>query len=287
MKRCFNGWMFCELSIPWENLISIMMDSYRVMRGEKAGLETHVRSRKAPHMLDVDGDTCHHTHNAAKSFTAPFNRHVERLVSDLNTDFKWSPYSRKLLEDMCLALSVTYSAPQTYVPHRWLSLLGVCIELQRMWNVITLYYFSFLKQSEKELQQDIVDDILAPLQPATKEAVLKKQAIIHKAFSSATKDGKDRKLHIATKLFEERDKTMAILDLFCKVLPILNQYILFFQKREPLMHKLHEKQELLIKEFLGLFVKPSVLLDAGATQLDKLKEKLNSCKSKMMFSSGL
>lgn len=127
--------VFTDFSLPWENLISVLMDSCRVMRGGKGGLETLIRSRKAPHMLDVDGDACHHAHNAAKAFTAPFGKHVERLVTDLNTDFKWSPHSRQLLEYLCIAMGITYAPPQSYVPHRWLSLLAVCMDLQRMLDV--------------------------------------------------------------------------------------------------------------------------------------------------------
>jgi hypothetical protein len=264
------------LSLPWKNLISILMDSCRVMRGEKAGLEALIRSRRAPHLLDVDGDTCHHAHNAAKAFSAPFGRHVERLLADLHTDFKWSSHSCKLLGDICVAFEVAYSPPQAYVPHRWLSLLNVSMELQRMFSVMTVFYFSFLSDSEKEIQQDVLDKILSPLPAKTKAAVLETQTSIKKLFFAGTKDGKERKQRIAGKLFQERDLTMAILNLYCKVLPILNQYILFFQKREPLMHKLHEQQELIIKEFLGCFVKPSLLLDAGPAQLVKLKTRLRS-----------
>ena len=51
--------------IPWSNLISVLMDSCNVMRGSKSGVEVRLRA-KAPHMLNIDGDTCHHAHNAAK-----------------------------------------------------------------------------------------------------------------------------------------------------------------------------------------------------------------------------
>lgn len=47
-------------NIPYNNLMSIMMDSCAVMRGSKSGLETQIRNKHAPHLLDVDGDSCHH-----------------------------------------------------------------------------------------------------------------------------------------------------------------------------------------------------------------------------------
>ena len=60
------------------------MDSCNVMCGSKSGLETHICSNKAPHLVDVDGDSCH---NAAKAFCASFGSYLEKLAEDLSTDF--------------------------------------------------------------------------------------------------------------------------------------------------------------------------------------------------------
>ncbi|GBN08436.1 hypothetical protein AVEN_128657-1 [Araneus ventricosus] len=54
--------------IPWKNLVSILMDSCRVMRGTKSGVETRIRKEKAPHLLDIDGDSCHISTMLAKNF---------------------------------------------------------------------------------------------------------------------------------------------------------------------------------------------------------------------------
>ncbi|KAJ8390548.1 hypothetical protein AAFF_G00103450, partial [Aldrovandia affinis] len=77
---------FEEKDIPWSNLISIMMDSCNVMRGSKSGLETRIREKHCPTLLDVDGDSCHHVHNAAKKFAEPFEKYLEQLFTDLHTD---------------------------------------------------------------------------------------------------------------------------------------------------------------------------------------------------------
>ncbi|GFR05032.1 general transcription factor II-I repeat domain-containing protein 2A [Trichonephila clavata] len=42
-------------NIPWANLISVLMNSCNTMHGEKKGVETRLRSNKAPHLLDIDG----------------------------------------------------------------------------------------------------------------------------------------------------------------------------------------------------------------------------------------
>ena len=45
--------------IQLTNLISTLSDSTNYMRGKVAGFETLMR-KAAPHLLDIDGDTCHH-----------------------------------------------------------------------------------------------------------------------------------------------------------------------------------------------------------------------------------
>ena len=76
--------------IPWNNLVSMLMDSCAVMRGSKTGLEIRMH-QYCPHLLDVDGDSCHHIHNAAKKFSEPFDGYLEKLFSDLQVDHQWSP----------------------------------------------------------------------------------------------------------------------------------------------------------------------------------------------------
>lgn len=86
--------VLCEFfeknNIPWNNLVSMLMDSCAVMRGSKTGLETRMH-QYCPNLLDVDGDSCHHIHNAAKKFSEPFDSYLEKLFSDLQVDYQWSP----------------------------------------------------------------------------------------------------------------------------------------------------------------------------------------------------
>lgn len=81
---------FDKNNIPWQNLVSLLIDSCAVMRGSKTGLETRVHQH-CPNLLDVDGDSCHHIHNAAKKFSEGFDGYLERLFSDLQVDHQWSP----------------------------------------------------------------------------------------------------------------------------------------------------------------------------------------------------
>ena len=152
--------VFTDLKLPWENLVSILMDSCAVMRGSKAGLETLVRQKKAPHLLDIDGDSCHLVHNAAKHFCNKFEGHVETLLSNLHTDFLWSPEQRELLADVCQVLGIKPTTPQQYIPHRWLTVLDVAADTLRLMDGLTVYYFSFLSSSDQTLNAEIFEDVL-------------------------------------------------------------------------------------------------------------------------------
>ena len=131
-------------NIPWSNLMSILMDSCNVMRGSKSGLETRIRNEKAPHLLDVDGDICHHIHNASKAFCKQFDYVVESLFTDLFNDFKWSADLRESMEEVCLMLGIKFTMPQRYISHRWLSVYDVTIDMLRMFDAYTLFYYSWV-----------------------------------------------------------------------------------------------------------------------------------------------
>ena len=65
---------FENLELPWKNIMSILVGSCNIMRGSKNGFETKIQENLASHLLDIDGDTCHHVHNIAKCFTKPFKK---------------------------------------------------------------------------------------------------------------------------------------------------------------------------------------------------------------------
>ena len=109
------------------------------MRGCKNGLEVKLRADQAPHLLDIDGDTCHHAHNAAKKFSGKFDRHVESVFIHINTDFKWSTDLRELLMELCSLLNITFTMPERYSDTRWLSVYDVAVDTLRLMDVYTLF----------------------------------------------------------------------------------------------------------------------------------------------------
>ncbi|GBO16601.1 hypothetical protein AVEN_5364-1, partial [Araneus ventricosus] len=251
-----------ENNIPWHNLMSVLLDSCHVMRGKKSGLESRLRE-KCPHLLDIDGDSCHHAHNAAKLFCKPFGLHLESLFTDIHNDFKWSPDLRAALMEICEVLNIKYTMPQNYISFRWLSVYVVAQDFSRMISALTLFYFSFLSRSEKTNFLPVVINIykLHNVTEAGKEFIHKMHSRL--AEKNMTQAGKDRKSRIAEKLFENSLTTKLITNLLVSVLPLLQEYVKLFESGTPLIHKLHDKQFELIKSFLACFMKPEVLASLG------------------------
>lgn len=57
-----------------------------------------------------------------------------------------------------------------------------------------------------------------------------------------TKDGKDKKDRIVHRLFTERKLTKMMIGLYSSVLPLLKNFVLLFEMKEPLIQELYEKQ---------------------------------------------
>ena len=103
-----------------------------------------------PHLLDVDGDMCHHAHNVTGKFLKPFEKRVEQLCTDLHTEMygelicmviywrfvKWILLIILCLQIMCLRLLSVLDAVDINVDH----LL-----------VLTVLYYSWVKKDLKNV----------------------------------------------------------------------------------------------------------------------------------------
>lgn len=250
---------FEEKDIPWINVMSILLDSCNVMRGSKTGLETRIRSCKAPHLLDVDGDSCHHIHNACKAFCKPFNKWLENLSRDVYNDIKWSADIKNFLIEICSILNIKYVSPVLFIPHRWMSSYDAALNVLYLFDALTLLYFSFMKNCDQQLYFSILCSIylskgLSSSDRARVKAIQKKLAE-----KNMTDDGQNRKKRIFEKLFFYRKQTMLTVHFYSAVLPQLKQYVMLFQTKEPLIHKVYYEQKQLFLNFLSCYVTPEVL----------------------------
>ena len=54
-----------------------LMESCSVMRGSKNGFEIKLHENVAPALIDMNGYSCYHIHNACKKFTKIFDMYLE------------------------------------------------------------------------------------------------------------------------------------------------------------------------------------------------------------------
>ena len=102
------------------------MDSASVMRGYKSGLETRIHEEVNPHLVDIDGDACHHVHNITKKFCSYFENYVENLFRQIYTDFATSADSLAILKEITyhlgkhlenLLTTLLQDGYQYWIPH--------------------------------------------------------------------------------------------------------------------------------------------------------------------------
>ena len=281
--------MFNTYNLSWKLVISILMDSCAVMRGSKQGLETRIRRDLAPHLLDVDGDECHHVHNASKRLCGPFDQWTEKLANDLHNDHKWSVDLREWLADVCAAIGVKFTMPERHISHRWLSAYDRSLDVLRMWDCYKLFYYGFLTPSDRATYEDVMSDILR-----RRNVGAQQKAVIQKIWrdlrdkkKTLTEDGKKRKERIYEKVLFHEKKTLLVLNYYKAVLPLLKSYVCLFQSSEPLIHKLNDKQEELLRQFLSNFVYPEKILSGAKLATQELAKDMGQFMNRTaMFCGG-
>ena len=139
-----------EKELCWCNLMSVLMDSCSVMRNSKISFEIKLHESVAPAVIDMDGDLCHHIHNACKKFTKVFEKYLEQLYQDIYNDFTWSEDIPVILEDICACL-ITYPRSEMFVATRWLLVYDVTLSNICMFDLYAVFYFSYLRKEEKKI----------------------------------------------------------------------------------------------------------------------------------------
>ncbi|KAI0224220.1 hypothetical protein LSAT2_024763, partial [Lamellibrachia satsuma] len=246
------------------------IDSCNVVRGSKSGVETSIRISKAPQLLDVDGDSCHHMHNACKQFCKPFENWTEHLQSDIHNDVKWSPHLRQYLEEICSILGIKFTMPERFLNHRWLSCYDACSSNMAMMDAFHIFYYSFLELEDKIFFKEPAKNILDDRNVSPQGVQRVKQIWKELGPKKLMEDGKRRKTRIAEKVVVQTKKTMLTVNFFIAVLPIMKAYVCLFQSRELLIHLLYDKQEQVFKDFIECFVKSANLVHKTAKQLKLL-----------------
>ena len=100
-------------------LTSVIVQTISVVK--KGGLEKQLRD-KAPHLLNINGDCCHHVHNSVKAFCQTFNNFVENWIDLLHIHNKWSTEIRDGFKEICFLLNIPFRMLPLRISHCWLSL---------------------------------------------------------------------------------------------------------------------------------------------------------------------
>ena len=238
--------------IQLTNLISTLSNSTNYMRGKVAGFETLMR-KAAPHLLDIDGDTCHHAHNTTGKFLKPFGRRVESLCSDMRTDMQCSTDLRDFLRELCEILGINFRMPATFVQHRWLSAFDAADVDIELLPAFTVLYFAWVEKDPKETYKDDIDHLLEGISEKSKACVEIIWSICQK--KSLTHQGLDRKKRIVDKLFYTRIVTDLHFNLYISILPLIKSFVLMFEQKEPMKHRLFDELKVCTRSFLASFIK--------------------------------
>ncbi|KAM9386326.1 uncharacterized protein KZ484_007857 [Pholidichthys leucotaenia] len=263
--------MFNDNNIPWENLVSVLMDSCSVMRGSKNGLEVKIRKEKAPQLLDINGDSCHHVHNACRKFCEPFDGLVETLATDLHNDVKWSADLKVQLREICEILSIPFTTPLRFLSHRWLSCYDVTAPNIVMMDAFRVMYYGFMCPEDRALYKTPILQILNERGVTSDGKERLKEIWETMSSKNMTQDGHNRKQRIIEKVIEKSKETDLISSFYMAVLRLLKDYVLLFQSKSTLIHILHDKQEELMRNFLACFMKPEFLVRLSSQQLKTVK----------------
>nr|XP_019923958.2 uncharacterized protein LOC109619082 [Crassostrea gigas] len=256
------------------------MDSWAVMRGSKNGLEKKIRESKAPALLDIDGDICHRLHNASKKLCAPFDYWVESLFTDLHTDHRWSVDLREKLAEVCEILGIKFTTPERFVSHRWTTCYDIAAGTLRLWDAYYVFYFGFLKLEDRKIYKPVIRKILNDRKVS--EPARAKLDSVHNYLKkkSMTSDGKMRKTRIFEKVLFQEKRTILVLHFYTSVFPILKEYVMMFQTKQPMVHRLYDKQLELFKVFITYFLKPEAFTRRSGKQMKavEIEEKFFSPK---------
>uniref|UniRef100_A0A8W8NXF2 Uncharacterized protein n=1 Tax=Magallana gigas TaxID=29159 RepID=A0A8W8NXF2_MAGGI len=237
------------------------------MRGSKNGLEKKIRDSRAQGLLDIDGDICHHLQNASKKLCAPFDYWVESLFTDLHTDHRWSVDLREKLAEVCEILGIKFTTPEKFVSHRWMTCYDIAAGTLRLWDAYYVFYFGFLKLEDRNIYKPVIRKILNDRKVS--ELAKAKLDSVHNYLKkkSMTSDGKMRKTRIFEKVLFLEKRTLLVFHFYTSVFPILKECVMMSQTKQPMVHRLYDKQVELFKVFITHFLKPEAYTRRSGKQI--------------------
>ena len=127
------------------------------MRGVRGGVETLIRE-KNPNLMDISGDTVHMVNNVAKTLLSHVDSTIQLFCSDIYYDVEESPKVREIFHEVQGLLNHE-KAKQLIRPisSRFLQMLVVCDRVVDLMDSLTVYYYSFLTDIEKDAHRYVMN----------------------------------------------------------------------------------------------------------------------------------
>ena len=174
--------------------------------------------------------------------------------------------------------NITFRKPPQRVSHRWLSVFD-CLSIDMMLiDPLTLIYYAWIPNEFRETCKGDINNIFHKciFYSNTKALISAIQTKMKQ--KKLTDDGKKQKERIITKLFYKQSTLLLNSNLFLSVLP---SFILTFEQKEPLIHRLHRSLIENFRAFLGCFMKFEVINDTSYNKLNSIdvSSKLRTLKT--------
>lgn len=153
--------IFRQRQLHFGQLVSATMDNCSMMRGFKSGLKR--LKELNPSLLNFSEDIVHIISNPSKAFFELIDTFfsIHSPVSDIFYDIEDSPKIRSTFRDLHFKIYEKSWSIIRIIPTRFLQILQVCDRIDRLWDGIILFYYSFLPTCEKEKHPAIVQSILS------------------------------------------------------------------------------------------------------------------------------
>ena len=133
---------FADHDVPYSNLIQIMSDSPNLMRGKYEGVVTRMTQDYAPHIVDLGGCSLHHVNNAIKNATYKLHKaeYVEEFLQDLSSFFSFHVEFAEEFSQIQEELHIPKHRLIKYVVVRFLSIYSSLKRVLEQYDAIKLLF---------------------------------------------------------------------------------------------------------------------------------------------------
>ena len=146
--------------------------------------------------LDIDGDVCHHVHNAVKKFSTCVDPTgvLNKLLDDIFNDLDYSADLREDLKKICSKIGKDEKLPIKRAGHRWLSIYDLSVRFVELLEALTIFYSVWLTHEEKREYEHLSADVLKDVNKHDRVEFFAIQSRLKK--KKMTTPGKERKRRI-------------------------------------------------------------------------------------------